>query len=1022
MATIVLDGDSDHDESCIVVAGSKRARSREPKVEKQSANTKPAGPPAKRPRGRPRKVKSNTAETAIVLSDTGSDHEEACRQKEKKKVEKTPAKSSPTPARNVNQSPARSTVTPSAMPADIETLQQQLASERRLRSEAEARARELQTIMDDQDASWAASLAAQSMPLQLEMERLTAEKKDLEASCKDLQERLNTALSNKPGNDVASGHEASNPARDREQSGHVEMVDHGTITEDGTDEIGRLRDVATSQAKDLAEAYNKVASLTKELEELTAQRNKTTETIREHEARIQLLSDELVKARTAAPDNTNTHHTVADLQTQLDAAIISRTQAEEELQAMQARWIETKNTLSVRDEQLAELENRCKDAEEKVRQGLVAMAAKRKDTADILRMKEEQLARSEEILEKVNRDLALVQDQLAAAEQGNAAAETREIINNLHTERNTLLQESQGRLAEVQGLQKKLEELQETLVAYERQNQQLGVHAADQEGLNQQKLAAYHSMISTLQHEKQQSETTVSQLQNELQNVRTLLEEQKRIASSLHMDQHRWTAISRATDHKLINLQRDTDHYREAVSRLQRENDALRAEYTNVVRKAKARESEMRQQLARLGQDPGTISANASQGSPRVDQKVELVVKDDEVMEQLKAKLAQREDDVRHKDSLIITQQQEADDMREDLEAVRSAAAKFQFDANAHLAEIEKLRVVLEEEKKETATKQAQIEQLQSTIASLNAEMSHYKEGLTAREEELQELHQQLTELTAVNKQLQRTNETHETTIGMMNQDLNAYTAELDFLKAQSKQPTPALASAPVPITPIQCTQPVNSQPTPNAPFNTPNPQTHPSPTLSKSRVINLEAANTTLEALNTALASKSAQHAADQEHMTCELKRARKERDEIEKQMERLDRQLVGQYVALARMKAVVRGWRGVKGQREVQEDGEDQHGVDREGVDQHGGDQCGEDHGDVDEMEVDGVQVDGVVVDESGRDELESDGMVVETATAAEEKEQDDKGSKANDGEAKDSKGKDGEAMNSQKEDNRE
>ncbi|KAK4141500.1 uncharacterized protein C8A04DRAFT_30869 [Dichotomopilus funicola] len=1009
MATIVLDGDSDHDESCIVVAGSKRARSREPKVEKQSANAKPAGPPAKRPRGRPRKVKSNTAETAIVLSDTGSDHEEARRQKEKKKVEKTTAKSSPTPARNVNQSPTRSTVTPSAMPADVETLQQQLASERRLRYESETRARELQTIMDDQDASWAASLAAQSMPLQLEMERLTTEKKDLEASCKDLKTRLNTALSNKLGNDVASGHEASNPARDQEQSGHVEMVDHGTITEGGTDEIGRLRDVATSQAKDLAEAYSKVASLTKELEDLTAQHNKTTETIRQHETRIQLLSDELTIARTAAPDNTNTHHTVADPQTQLDAAIISRTQAEEELQAMQARWIETKNTLSVRDEQLAELENRCKDAEEKVRQGLVAMAAKRKDTADILRMKEEQLARSEEILEKVNRDLALVQDQLAAAEQGNAAAETREIINNLHTERNTLLQESQGRLAEVQGLQKKLEELQETLVAYERQNQQLGVHAADQEGLNQQKLAAYHSMISTLQHEKQQSETTVSQLQNELQNVRTLLEEQKRIASSLHMDQHRWTAISRAADHKLINLQRDTDHYREAVSRLQRENDALRAEYTNVVRKAKARESEMRQQLARLGQDPGTISANASQGSPRVDQKVELVVKDDEVMEQLKAKLAQREDDVRHKDSLIITQQQEADDMREDLEAVRSAAAKFQFDANAHLAEIEKLRVVLEEEKKkETATKQAQIEQLQSTIASLNAEMSHYKEGLTAREEELQELHQQLTELTAVNKQLQRTNETHETTIGMMNQNLNAYTAELDFLKAQSKQPTPALASAPVPITPIQCTQPVNSQPTPNAPFNTPNPQAQPSPTLSKTRALNLEAANTTLEALNTALASKSAQHAADQERMTCELKRARKERDEIEKQMERLDRQLAGQYVALARMKAVVRGWRGVKEVREDTPEGGDRG----DGEGREGGDEHGEDRGDGDDMEVDGVQVDGMVVDESGRDELESDGMVIETATAAGGKEQDDNGGEA----------KDGEAENSQKEDNRE
>jgi chromosome segregation ATPase len=367
---------------------------------KSGKKAAPAAPVVKRPRGRPRKPRNNTIDTAIVLSDSEAEDDEDDEQEQvsrhtKKRSLANLDSPSPTPnaKRTVSSYGAAAFSPPAAPPsarAEVDHLYQQLATEQQRRAHAEAQTAELQGMLQEKDSSWAADLAAHAMPLQLQLQRLTKENYDLDAACRDLDARLQATLTKNEELKAAHPNTEGIEAQMREKDALITSQDA---------DINQLHEAEATRTKELAEANQNISELTATLGDLTARHSATTKMIQEHEGRIQHLTQALSEAKKlpAATDGTNGTTTQKAHETEERLA-----QAERQNADMKANLADLQCRLAASKGARAGFESK-----------LITVVNRRKEIEDKLQLKEQELAQSEEMLAQSERMLADVKESLS---------------------------------------------------------------------------------------------------------------------------------------------------------------------------------------------------------------------------------------------------------------------------------------------------------------------------------------------------------------------------------------------------------------------------------------------------------------------------------------------------------------------------------------------------------------------------------------------------------------------------------
>ncbi|KAL2179586.1 uncharacterized protein P884DRAFT_194545 [Thermothelomyces heterothallicus CBS 202.75] len=371
MATPAFAQEEERMESCIVVADRASFRPRDSHSQRASgASMKPSNrsqPAAvtKRPRGRPRKAKGNTADTAIVLSDSESERISRSRLNRKRpSSEVDPDELSPTTKR-----PATSASTPisgiSSTRFELDQLHRQLACEKKLRADAERKEAELQAELDQREASWAADLAAHTTPLQNELQRLAKEKNDLIAEYEKVKARLRAA------SDGDKDHEVDVNIAERCMPDTVNSKD-------------KIQDKNLLEARErLAEAERKILDLQRDLDASRSIRSKVEKDL--------VVSGE---KRKEAEDK------LREMVEKLAAEKKAREAAEDSLRTTR--------------EEITAVEIRRKEGEEKTLQQLTIMVNKRKQAEDKLKMKEQHLEETEKMLHRSKEIISRFERQQAA--------------------------------------------------------------------------------------------------------------------------------------------------------------------------------------------------------------------------------------------------------------------------------------------------------------------------------------------------------------------------------------------------------------------------------------------------------------------------------------------------------------------------------------------------------------------------------------------------------------------------------
>ncbi|KAL2140497.1 hypothetical protein VTI28DRAFT_3740 [Corynascus sepedonium] len=377
--------------------------------------------PTKKRRGRPRKAKNNTADTAIVLSDSepgGSSPNQVDKKRPSDHPEVlSPAQSSKRPA----TSPSISIKATLFTREEIDRINQQLASERKLRAGAEKKQAELQAFLDQKNASWAADLAAQMTPLRLELQQLAKEKNDLADKYDEVllrnaklqgilvknQEsdvnanKLGPAASEKPSYQVTDTHlvetkECLVRAERQLLDKDAEIIElrHNINVKEKT--ISTLNENLTESNKSWIEAENKWRKAADELTALGAIR-------REVEEKLNIVQQTLAM--------TETDRRECEAKTEQQLAIMAKKQKQREVQ------------LKAKEEHLEEIEELLRQSKE------IINGLKRENTT----MVEQIQAQSEEIGALQESIAALEQEkqQLTHAVADNGSFPHRERLNNM---------------------------------------------------------------------------------------------------------------------------------------------------------------------------------------------------------------------------------------------------------------------------------------------------------------------------------------------------------------------------------------------------------------------------------------------------------------------------------------------------------------------------------------------------------------------------------------------------------------
>ncbi|SPQ25696.1 8aa72ca3-fe27-4355-aefb-5b314c9fd8e0 [Thermothielavioides terrestris] len=471
----------------------------------QKAQSQPA-PPVKRPRGRPRKPRNNTVDTAIVLSDSESEGDDAAEPQTPSEARKRALAKveSPAPAPNPKRGTPSSAVlgTPqraasAAMWDEVAELKQQLFVERKQRMDAEAARTRMQQAMEEKEASWAADVAAQMVPLQFQIQQLTQEKRSLETACKDLEARLKAAPDEEQPAPAPASTDDPKPAAPEMAELQAQIRANKGLIASQAAYIEELSEIEEARTQDLAKANQKITFLTRTLDELGTRNEAATKAVKEHESQIQQLRHDLAaanQARLAAEQTlTATQETLAKTEDQL-ATTKQQLAAADEATSTQAQRIianlqyERSSALDEMQQRIEEVKGLCVEntrlrqtvtALEKEKQQLTAASTERLDLQKQLDGYKESVAILQREKQQLEAKLTLSADKLAVfkreAERRKAAAPEPQ-----DTEHRPSAETSQQTAAQVRALQSEVDALrqearlhQETIANLQRENQHI---------------------------------------------------------------------------------------------------------------------------------------------------------------------------------------------------------------------------------------------------------------------------------------------------------------------------------------------------------------------------------------------------------------------------------------------------------------------------------------------------------------------------------------------------------------------
>ncbi|KAG7284407.1 hypothetical protein NEMBOFW57_010780 [Staphylotrichum longicolle] len=567
MADPVVDFEIEDDsgDSCVIVGDREVLRSR------RSTASKKGQPATKRSRGRPRKQRNNTIDTAIVLSDADDDDYEddddndddgeengralKAPQKGKKrgltKVESpTPAPKSKRTASSRAVSATSQTAAASTVRADVDRLQQQLASEKKKRADAEAQKSELQRLLDEKEASWAADLAAQSMPLQLQLQRFAKEKRELDAANQDLETRLQASLSKNQEQCTSAESVTSAPLALNIEDLEAQIHDKDSLINTQSADMAKLKENDAARIKELADAKRKIVTLAETLDGLTTRHDAATKMIVEHESRIQHLTHELSEAKNwpdipddvpiaiktlaetkkrlvqAERQNAGSKATVADLQRKLAASKDARTKVERMLN-------NTDDRLATAQSQVAEKEKR-----------LAAVEAK--------------LAATETQLETAKGNLSAVEAQLRHAQQATST-EAQAVVDNQEQKDATMTEDHKVSLIKISNLEEAVAKLENEKL--------LWVKDFEEKNLLQKELNEHKTLVASMHQKGQELRALLAAAPPKK------VAELEETVAALEKDKLQW---SKDSSEKTI-LQQQLEEHKSLVLALQDKEQDLRA-------------------------------------------------------------------------------------------------------------------------------------------------------------------------------------------------------------------------------------------------------------------------------------------------------------------------------------------------------------------------------------------------------------------------------------------------------------
>ncbi|KAK4234949.1 hypothetical protein C8A03DRAFT_18234, partial [Achaetomium macrosporum] len=492
----------------------------------------------KRPRGRPRKPKNNTADTAIVLSDSDSEEDDTTPRKalwdRKRPLGKV---DSPAPAPSPKRpAPSSAFADSSAVRAEVDQLKQELASEKKLRSDAEAENSKLQQLMEEKEAAWAAELAVQMAPFQLQIQKLVQEKQALEAASNDLQQQLQAALGKSQDAPAASkGRSAAAPISE-DLAAQIREKEAAIASQAA--EIEELSEIEETRAKEVAEAHQKIALLTRTVKELTAQHEASTKAPHEEEEMMQQLQRDLSKSE------------------------MLRFQAEEKLVATVRKLEQVEDNLAKSEEQRAKLK------EQLARDGGTV-------PAQSLNIKNEQPITSHQMENEV-KGLCMENTRLRAE---ITALQKKQLLAAVYDDNSDLLKELHGYKEAVDALRAEKEQLLSSLASADATMARLNQELEDQIATSKQKI---DSIQEQSEHEwecrEQQLNESIAQLRldlaakdTEIQQLRERVASPQNPVNTNNLDRAELEKEIAAQSRLLLKLQDASKEYR---TRLETKSEA----------------------------------------------------------------------------------------------------------------------------------------------------------------------------------------------------------------------------------------------------------------------------------------------------------------------------------------------------------------------------------------------------------------------------------------------------------------
>ncbi|KAK4246795.1 hypothetical protein C7999DRAFT_15092 [Corynascus novoguineensis] len=733
MATLAVDGEEDGIEPCIVVANRKLKPPRFSNLPTSTASMEHGAQsqaPTKRRRGRPRKAKNNTADTAIVLSDSepgGSSPKKLDKKRPSDHPEiLSPAQSSKRPA----TSPSMSINALLSTRAEIDQINQQLASERELRAGAEKKQAELQALLNQKNASWVADLAAQMTPLQLELQKLAKERNDI-ADKYDEVLLHNANLQGILGKSQESDANANKlgPAASEKTSCQVTN-------------------------KDLVEIKECLVRAERQLLDKDAKIIELRHNINVKEKTVSTLDKKLTESNKKWTDAENKCKKAAD---ELTALGTIRREVEEKLNIVQ--------------QTLAMTESSRRECEAKTEQQLAIMAKKQKETEVQLKAKEEHLEETEEMLRQ-----------------------SKEIINGLKRENTAMVEQIQAQLEEMRTLQQKVTALEQEKQQLTQAVADKGsflhrerVNWAAKNGAMSHRLPGQESLVSTLEREWQEWGTSSACAGGNASHITKQSIEQTDPLGAMQAKQRPWTAGLDRGSQQVTDLKREADYYRQTAANSREELKYLAQQYAQAHHDAARVEAGLRDTIGQLSNN--LAAEDGELRRLRQDIAKEALEQNalDEQVRIMNARLVKVQKELREKHDLVAAQQLEAGQLHDTINTLRTSVSKLQVELRSQKQELQQSRAELTIKENDIATKQVHIEKLDDTISTLKIEKSSLENDLMNQKQKLQQLDNQLTLHTSTgNGKLKATGANdNEETITSLRQQLFKVNQEKDKLRQQ---------------------------------------------------------------------------------------------------------------------------------------------------------------------------------------------------------------------------------------------